>query len=290
MYGHGTHSLCFVSLLWRKWQLLQNTSDMIFFIKFGKLTSNIVTMIFSMNFVIFSTRICILFCRNYDDGALLHFVLLASFCGASSKIFFLFVFFYFSFVFNGNCDLLHCNHYWVCVGGAIIISALALRWFNWIGWEVAIASASQNLVGRRYLSPRRWWMGCYWPRWQIGWLWRREFMCQSQLLHGRINNLWCRTTTNNQSTMSHLVDAIPIVIVMPFAVEPKPNDVLLNLPHLAFNTIKPLIMSTDNCPMGLHSKFFVVGVVACVSVVCQQTKIVKPLIPIDVARSDRRDW
>jgi hypothetical protein len=99
-------------------------------------------MIFSVNPVIFSKQICILFCCNYDDGALLHFLFLASFCGASSKIFSLSSFFDVSAVFNGNHYLLHSNQYWMCAGGAIIISALALRWFNWVGWELIATSAS----------------------------------------------------------------------------------------------------------------------------------------------------
>jgi hypothetical protein len=37
---------------------------------------------------------------------------------------------------------------------------------------------------------------------------------------------------------------------MPFAAEPKPSDVLLYLPQLAFNTIKSLIMSTERLPKG----------------------------------------
>jgi hypothetical protein len=119
------------------------------FIRFGKLTSNVVIMIFSLNPVNFSTRIYILFCRNYDHGAFLHFVLLASFRGASTEIFSLLAFFDFSVVFNGNHYLLHCNWYWVHASGAIVVNALALRWINWVGWEVAANSVSWNSVGRQ---------------------------------------------------------------------------------------------------------------------------------------------
>jgi hypothetical protein len=76
---------------------------------------------------------------------------------------------------------------------------------------------------------------------------------------------------------------------MPFAADPKTSDVLLYLLQPAFNTIKPLSMSTDGYPKGLHSTFFVVEMVAYVSVVCHHTKIVKALIPIDIARSDKRE-
>jgi hypothetical protein len=76
---------------------------------------------------------------------------------------------------------------------------------------------------------------------------------------------------------------------MPFAIEPKLSNVLLYLSQLVFNTIKPLIMSTNGCPKGLHSMFFVIGVVAYVFVIYHQVKIVKALIPIDVVRSDKRE-
>jgi hypothetical protein len=74
-------------------------------------------------------------------------------------------------------------------------------------------------------------------------------------------------------------------MVMPFAAEPKTSDGLPYLPQLAFNTVKSPFMSTNDCPKGLHSTLFVVRVVAYVSIVCHQTRIVKALIPIDVAEA-----
>jgi len=133
---------------------------------------------------------------------------------------------------------------------------------------------------------RMWLMGFHWfHRRNRGLQWY-EFLYQSQFrLHSRINSLWYRTTTNNWSATSHLVDAIVIVIVMPSAAEPKPNDDLSNHPQLAFDTTQLPIMSTNECPKGLHSTLFVVRVVACIFVVCHQTRIVKALIPIDIAKA-----
>ncbi|GLT64278.1 hypothetical protein SLA2020_367820 [Shorea laevis] len=116
---------------------------MLIFIGFRKLISNIVTIIFSVSLVIFSTRICILFCRNYDDGTVLRFVLLTSF-----EVFSLSAFFDFSVFFNGNHYLIHRNQYWVNVGVAIVVGILGLRWFNWAGWDATAASTFQNSIGR----------------------------------------------------------------------------------------------------------------------------------------------
>jgi hypothetical protein len=112
---------------------------------------------------------------------------------------------------------------------------------------------------------------------------------RSPLLHGKRNSLWCRNTINKRSATSHLVDAIPIVIVMPFAVQPKSSDGLFYLPHHTVNITKSLSLGVIGCPKGLHSPLFVVGVVSRVSVSCHQTRIVKALISIDVARADRSE-
>ncbi|GLT61947.1 hypothetical protein SLA2020_346170 [Shorea laevis] len=39
--------------------------------------------------------------------------------------------------FNEN-HYLHHNRYWVYVGAAIVVRALALRWFNWVGWDLLL--------------------------------------------------------------------------------------------------------------------------------------------------------
>jgi len=78
------------------------------------------------------------------------------------------------------------------------------------------------------------------------------------LLHGKRNSLWCSNTINKRSATSHLVDAILIVIVMPFAVQPKSSDGLFYLPHHRVNITKSLSMGIVGCPKGLHSTFFTV--------------------------------
>ncbi|GLT54584.1 hypothetical protein SLA2020_277730 [Shorea laevis] len=87
---------------------------MLIFIGFGKLTSNIVTMILSVNLVIFYSGFTSSFVRNYDDGTMLRFVLLASFCSVSFEIFSLSAFSDSHTFFKGNCYLLHRIRNWVC--------------------------------------------------------------------------------------------------------------------------------------------------------------------------------
>jgi hypothetical protein len=61
-------------------------------------------------------------------------------------------------------------------------------------------------------------------------------------------------------------------IVIPVAAFLKPSGGLLYLLQYTFSTIKPLCMSGDCCPKGLHSTtLFIVKVVACVSFIRHQT-------------------